>query len=195
MPVVKQGGGAAETLLTHELFGEATPTGLVELRVALPGHIAHRDVPHDPTASSLLSGVDWPVTATALAGSTRPRTSPSEIHPAWPRVPHQPRTTTSSPSSSHALVVPSARRIGSRPLEVSSIKLPALRGSDPEIVPVANSSPVRVAAPLTVTWASCWAIDKYRPAAVEVLTRVPFSNSSSFTSSPRGSGTLRYGAG
>jgi hypothetical protein len=86
--------------------------------------------------------------ADELHGTTRPRTSPSG----------SPRRTTSSPSSRNVRSLPSSSRTGSAPFRVSSIRLPSLPRSAPEIVPDAITSPARMLAPFTVACASCCGI-------------------------------------
>ena len=81
-------------------------------------------------------------------GWMRPRTSPSG----------SPRSTTSSPSSRNVRSLPSPSRSGSVPFQVSSMRLPSLPRSAPEIVPDAIRSPVRTLAPFEVACASCCGI-------------------------------------
>ena len=118
-----------------------------------------------------------------------PLTSPSEISPALPR------STTVSPSSRKVRSLPSASGSGSRPPHVSSIRLPIVPGSAPEIVPEAKRSPGRAVAPLTVAWASCCGNVQYRPRALVRETIVPFSSTSSSMSSAQSPSVRRYSSG
>ena len=81
-----------------------------------------------------------------------PRTAPSSIVPARPR---------------SVTVSPSARK----PVPASS-RQPWLPGSVPEIVPEANRSPGRTAAPLTVACASCCGNVQYRRRALPRVIRL-----------------------
>lgn len=77
--------------------------------------------------------------------------------------------------------------MGFLPAKVSSIRLPALCGREPEMVPEAKRSPVRTDAPFDVRWANCWAIDQYRPRAFISLTSESLMRSWRCRSSARGS--------
>src|SRR3954447_1014768 len=63
------------------------------------------------------------------------------------------------------------------------------------MVPLANRSPVRNEAPLTVRWASIWADDQYMAAYGGRLTTSPLSTTSKSMSKPAGSWTSRYSSG
>ena len=80
-------------------------------------------------------------------------------------------------------MLPSSSASGSDPFQVSSSSDPSDPRSAPEIVPVANRSPVRIEAPFDVAWASCCGIVQYRCRAFVRDTTLPWSTTSSSMSS------------
>ena len=86
------------------------------------------------------------ITVATTVPSSSPK--PTRVEPD----PHQPRITMRSPSCRNPRVSPFGRSSGCTPRAVSSMKLPpSVRGSAPESVPDANTSPVRSDAPFEVS--------------------------------------------